>query len=206
MRYNRGHEGTGIREMKRWLFNISAAMSLLLCVLIFGLWLRSYTSRDEVLWMSWNSKIVRYSEKAVAWDQGQLDVVYHSVDYPPGWTWANDPRKAGWRFFSYPLGPGTLEWNWWRYESNGAGVGRGRLMGSFDRAYKIEVAMGPLIVLTAITPAWWIWTALRRRNKRMPGYCRVCGYDLRATPERCPECGTVPSGKGEEKGRGQKVG
>jgi len=39
-------------------FNISAAMSLLLCVLIFGLWLRSYTSRDEVLWMSWNSKIV----------------------------------------------------------------------------------------------------------------------------------------------------
>jgi len=46
---------------------------------------------------------------------------------------------------------------------------------------------GPALVL-AILPLFW---AIRRIKRAKPGYCVVCGYDLRATPERCPECGTA---------------
>lgn len=47
----------------------------------------------------------------------------------------------------------------------------------------------PLVLLT-ILPATWVFVTARRRRAAHDA-CPWCGYDLRATPAQCPECGKV---------------
>jgi len=80
---------------------------------------------------------------------------------------------------------------------------RGRPLGSSGIKGKSQPGHGwsatipfwPVFVLAALSPMVWLlqwWSSRRVRFERVSqGKCSTCGYDLRATPERCPECGTI---------------
>lgn len=62
-----------------------------------------------------------------------------------------------------------------------------------SRYYAIRLSM--LTAAFCLLPLWWIARlAIRRRMQGMRAgreLCVECGYDLRASSNRCPECGTA---------------
>jgi hypothetical protein len=57
-------------------------------------------------------------------------------------------------------------------------------------ALRVGIPFWLPLLFTIVPPLWWLLGKAQKLGRRRDGLCRECGYDLRASRERCPECGT----------------
>lgn len=61
---------------------------------------------------------------------------------------------------------------------------------SYSGTQCIVMPHWPLLLIFVLPTLRFVYHLKQRKRKRL-GLCHVCNYDLRATPNRCPECGTT---------------
>ena len=179
--------------MLRRLPTLLSAVSLLLCVAVCVLWARSVSPHwDEVSWRCGGSRF-----RAISVD-GKLYLLRVSttlnrgpavrrttVDYgrrgQPG-AWANDLEfTASAEFAGLAWGGGPYAQMFAEHD------------GEYGDQAGLAVPHGALAAVGLVAALMPVVAWVRRRHRRRAGCCLSCGYDLRATPDRCPECGAVPA-------------
>ena len=138
-----------------------------------GLWIRSYFLSDTFNYGSRDSAWVMY------WNQGRGIIDIYTGIKP-------SPRSdMGWSHTVREPEQEDYLWSLWFFNI---------FHPSRDPAVKewyLAIRLWPISALTAIAPCVYLLRRFRRNRRKKLGLCKECGYDLRATTDRCPECGTV---------------
>ncbi|MDB5329652.1 MAG: hypothetical protein JWP03_803 [Phycisphaerales bacterium] len=174
--------------MTRRLFTLALVFSLLLCIAAAGLWARSYfvrdslrfrgTGRDRNLLSSAHGEMLAMTffddpffedtyAGGVRWEKDNVDDIFGDWLLPTA-----VPRHAGFVYAHFQ----TIYL---------AGNGKPVNCRAVAMPYWFPAT------LFAIAPLIELRKRIRSRRTNQIGLCPKCGYDLRATPDRCPECGTA---------------
>src|SRR5215208_7193534 len=167
-------------SVPRMIFHAVAAWSLVLLLATGTLWLRSLRQFDDVVRAKGRSCINLVSVGG----QLYLQVCGTSTDqFDTGWDWTSaERRNVGYH-------PGPIHWRFAGFEK-GYGESRRATYTIWEHVFVVPYWF--LALLFSVTPSLWLRAARHRRAARRWGrdvLCAHCGYDLRATPGRCPECG-----------------
>ena|SRR5688572_9314553 len=166
-----------------------AVISLLLCAFSVTLGVRSVWKHDRLQARVAGRPYVLNSTsgRVSVWGGSEAP-----ADFPSGWfTFEPDPYSLE-RGSDAP-GPVSAKWHAARF-----GYVKGWYPGGVNSSTKARYQMlvfpaWAAAIVTALLPAWVfprLWRDLRRSWRTRRGRCYTCGYDVRNSPDRCPECGT----------------
>jgi hypothetical protein len=179
-----------MRRPLRIVLKTAPALWAILLVASLVLWVRSYFVGDLIRHMG--ADVIPNTSYFIRSAAGTLSISRYEQT-------SKDPATGGGR---YSPGFSSERWDSWANplfwpsgtttNSLGFGVAHARLAEGDD--YTLAVPYYA-ITLALLTPLLLWLVRYRRRARATAGLrCPVCGYDLRATPDRCPECGRAAQG------------
>ena len=179
------------------LFTICSAASLVLCVGLCILWASSYSRSQGVYWQWWRGEATPRPALYCAASRDGSVLLLRS----PRWMVHAQLDAVG------RCPPALLELVGAEHDVlrdgrtfPGFGIGRGpEIIGDGFYSRGSAAWMMPHwlpAALLATGPVGWAWRRAARQRRRKHGHCVSCGFDLRASPGRCPECGAVPAAEG----------
>jgi hypothetical protein len=182
------------------LLDCFTGLSLLLCVATAALWVRSYFVTDRLFRQSFKEMgdPTYWTQDAVEAGRGGAGFarIVQTLDWYGGTPYGDMVLKLQGRAPFHGVAPP-------QYPQLTFRPGKALVLGFGFERYVSRPPARLVAIHALVVPLWcpflvfvsvpavrtWRW---RRRRQRLRGrLCPACGYDLRATPERCPECGDV---------------
>ena len=191
--------------MTRRLLNLLALLSLTLSVAVCVLWVRTRSRFDVILFGGGGGRLVKVwsdshgvkvvtlrrwpDDEPLRWFRGEFASDDHAAATGIRYR---DGSLREWEYA--PLGVSAARW----LTDYDEATGRTYSLAADVPAKSVQVPHGLLAVALA-APAGALAAVramggARRRRAQTRSACPACGYDLRATPDRCPECGRTPEG------------
>jgi hypothetical protein len=167
---------------------VSAVLLFLAALFISALWLRSSKPvLKHVPWIGPNYPDGHYGERIGFTSRNGRIALYFALQQPDGsngYPALREDQLTYWRVGMICLAAeGKMDASLCNRMGFLALVGRRSLILMFPHWAALAITM--------LLPLFWGRRILRRRLLETGRLC-VCGYDLRATPDRCPECGKIP--------------
>jgi hypothetical protein len=130
-----------------------------------------------------------------AWDAAIADQYRREVeDWPPPY-WSPQEANDDWQSLADARKMfGVLRGNWGTHPPIAIDWGDTSepMGGQWIPVPSVAVEVSDWLIAASCALPALVWGLRRLRRRRYPtGRCSACGYDLRATPDRCPECGVV---------------
>lgn len=176
-----------MRRLLRIAFAAFAGSSLLLCVAATGLWVRSYSAVDDV------SATGDDGTLEFQCDTGRMTIFWLGLGHQ-GWA---ARLSYPWRYQRSSPGDDSFARveslaEHWDVRFPGVGYTSGGDVPARFMVLVVHLAY-PTVLFSLAPLAWLAGFRRQRRSARRAraGLCATCGYDLRASPGRCPECGSV---------------